>query len=220
MRVIAIDGPAGAGKSTIARDLARSLGWAYLDSGAMYRAVTLVAMDHGLSLDDGPALAALAQTLEIDLDPSGKVRVAGENLTGRIRTPEVTRGVSIVAAVPEVRNVMVSHQRRYAEQQGQIVAEGRDMGTVVFPDAILKVFLEADPAERARRRLAQWGAEAGAAGVEAVQADLEARDERDSTREVSPLRPADDAWRLDTSKMTLPEVLEAVEARVRSSIRP
>ena len=220
MPVVAIDGPAGASKSTIAKGLARALGWAYLDSGAMYRAITVVAMDRGVPLDDGPALAGLARALDLELGADGKVRVEGENITGRIRTPEVTEGVSTVATVPEVRDVMVVHQRRFLERQGRIVAEGRDMGTVVFPDADVKIFLEADPSERARRRLAQWGPEASAGGVEAVQARIEARDRQDSTRQVAPLRPAEDAWRLDTSKMTLDEVLQAVEARVRSAIRP
>ena len=220
MPVIAIDGPAGAGKSTIAKRLARTLGWAYLDSGAMYRALTVVALDRGIGLTDAAALSVLARELDLELDAAGKVRVAGENITGRIRTPEVTEAVSAVATVPEVRAVMVSHQRRFRDRQGRIVAEGRDIGTVVFPDADLKIYLDADSGERAQRRLTQWGEAASSVDVEAVQADIEERDRRDSTREVAPLKPAEDAWRLDTSKMTLAEVLEAVQERVRSAIRP
>lgn len=219
MQVIAIDGPAGAGKSTIAKRLSADLSWAYLDSGAMYRAVTVVAMDRGMSLEDAEALATLAHELDLELDAQGRVRVAGENITGRIRTPEVTEAVSVVAAVPEVRSMMVAHQRRFAERQGRIVAEGRDIGTVVFPDADLKIYLEADPRERARRRLEQWGDQANG-DVETVQAGLEERDRLDSTREVAPLRPARDAWQLDTSDMTLDEVFEAVRTRVRSAVRP
>jgi len=217
--VIAIDGPAGVGKSTLARRVADELDWAYLDSGAMYRAVTVLALDRGLTLDDAAAMESLALTLDLELSPEGGVRVAGESLTGRIRTPEVSAAVSVVAAVPEVRRVMVSHQRRFAERNPRVVAEGRDMGTVVFPDAVVKIFLEADSRERARRRLKQWGRET-AGDLESVRAGLEARDRMDRTREVHPLRPAADAWRLDTSNMTLDEVLAAVLKRVRSAIRP
>ncbi len=221
MRVITIDGPAGVGKSTIARMLAEKLGWAYLDSGAMYRALTVRAMDAGIGLADGPGLATLAEGLDLELAPSGRVRVDGVDLSDRIRTPAVSEGVSRVAAVPEVRAVMVAHQRRFAGQHEGVVAEGRDMGTVVFPDAVLKLFLDADPAERARRRLGQGG-EVEAAGADAarVQAGLEARDRQDRGRAVAPLAQAEDAQRLDTSQMTLREVFDAVWVRVRSAVRP
>lgn len=218
--VIAIDGPAGAGKSTIARRLADDLGWAYLDTGAMYRAVTLMALRREIALDDGPALAALAASLELHLAPNGTVTVEAEDVTPHIRTAEVTTAVSHVASVQAVRDVMVRHQHRFAHQEGRIVAEGRDMGTVVFPAAGVKVYLDADTAERARRRLAQGSEQTGDGDdLEAMQARIERRDRIDSTREAAPLRPADDAWRVDTTSMTLDEVFEAVRSRVRSAIR-
>ena len=220
MRVIAIDGPAGVGKSSIARMLAEKLGWAYLDSGAMYRALTVCALDAGIGLADGAGLAALAEGLDLLLEPAGRVLVDGVDLSERIRTPEVSAGVSRVASVPEVRAVMVAHQRRFAERADGVVAEGRDMGTVVFPDASLKIFLDADPAERARRRLGQGGEVEAGADAARVQAGLEARDRQDRGRKVAPLAQAPDAVRLDTSRMTLREVFDAVWMRVRSAIRP
>lgn len=217
--VIAIDGPAGAGKSTIARRVAEALGWAYLDTGSMYRALTLVALEQGVPLGDGHALAALAGGLELHLAADGTVTVAGRDVTPFIRTAEITAAVSVVARVPAVREVMVRHQRRFAEQNGRIVAEGRDMGTVVFPDAGLKVYLDADPQERARRRLAQGSEQEGDVDLAAMRARIETRDRLDSTRATAPLRPAADAWQLDTTGMTLDEVFEAVRSRVRSAIR-
>jgi cytidylate kinase len=221
--VVAIDGPAGAGKSTLARRLAADLGWAYLDTGAMYRAATLRALEQGIGLDDEEGLAALAATLDLDVAAGGLVRVDGRDVTAGIRTPEVTAAVSAVARVPEVRAVMVGHQRRFAARHGRVVAEGRDIGTVVFPDAAVKVWLDADPGERARRRLREerpGGRDPGTdpEAVERVQAALERRDRLDRTREVAPLEPARDAWRLDTTGMTLAEVFEAVRSHVRSRI--
>ena len=216
MTVVSIDGPAGAGKSTIARRVAQDLGWAYLDTGAMYRAVTLLALRGRLALDDAPGLAELARGLDIRLSPDGIVTVDGEDVTAHIRTAEVTEAVSLVAAVPEVRAVMVRHQRRFARENARVVAEGRDIGTVVFPDAALKIWLDARPRERALRRLGDLGPAAG--DVAAVQARIERRDELDSTREVAPLRPAEGAWRLDTTDMTLDEVFEAVRSRVQSAV--
>ena len=220
MPVVAIDGPAGAGKSTIARRVARELGWAYLDSGAMYRAVTLMALEHDLALDDATGLAQLAGELEIDLEPDGTLRVGRQDVTKRIRAPEVTDAVSHVASVAAVREVMVAHQRRFARRNERVVAEGRDIGTVVFPDADLKVYLDADAAERARRRLQQEDEVAAGSDEASVQAEIEARDARDQSRAASPLRAAADAWRLDTSGMTLDEVFAAVRDRETSAIRP
>lgn len=218
--VIAIDGPAGVGKSTIAKMVAEKLGYAYLDSGAMYRALTHAAMEAGIGLADGPGLATLAAGLDLVLEPGGRVLVGGQDVSRAIRTPAVTAGVSRVAAVPEVRSVMVAHQRRFAERNTGVVAEGRDMGTVVFPDADLKLFLDADPDERARRRLGQAGQVEAGADAARVRAGLEARDAQDRARPVAPLAQAPDAERLDTSRMTLREVFDAVWIRVRSLIRP
>jgi cytidylate kinase len=217
--VIAIDGPAGAGKSTIARRLSRRIGWAYLDSGAMYRAVTLAALDRGVALEAADEVAALARSLDLVLEPDGGVRLDGADVTARIRAPAIDAGVSTVARLPAVREVMVAHQRRFAERHGRIVAEGRDIGTVVFPDAALKIYLDADAQERARRRMAERGG-ADDRALEATRAAMAERDRTDSTREVAPLRQAPDATRIDTSGMTLDDVLDAVLSRVRSAIRP
>jgi CMP/dCMP kinase len=217
--VVAIDGPAGAGKSTIARRLAEDLGWAWLDTGAMYRAAACVALEAGVPLDDAGALARLVERLDIALTPTGRVRVGTRDVTRRIRSPEVTAAVSRVASVPAVRRVMVGHQRRFAAANGRIVAEGRDIGTVVFPDACVKIYLDADADERARRRLAQEaGDRADVRAVGRVKADLEARDAQDRSRRVAPLRAAPDAWRLDTTHLTLEQVFEAVRSHVRSRI--
>ena len=220
MPVVAIDGPAGAGKSSIARRLARALGWAYLDSGALYRAVTWMALKRGVALDDEAALAELARGLDLELEAGGALRVGGRGVTDSIRRPRVTEAVSTVASVPAVRAVMVAHQRRFAAQNPRVVAEGRDMGTVVFPDADVKIYLDADTGERARRRLRQEGEVAEGADEASVRAGIEARDQHDQSREVAPLRVAEDAWTLDTSQMTLDEVFAAVRERVTSAIRP
>jgi cytidylate kinase len=223
--VVTIDGPAGVGKSTVACRVAERLGWARLDSGALYRAVALAALERGTALDDEGAVATLASGLVIAITREGRVLVDGMgDVTDRLRSPRVTAAVAVVAAHAAVRAVMVGHQRGFARREGRIVAEGRDMGTVVFPDAAVKTYLDATPAVRAGRRLAQdavpgrTGEGREGPGLEAVQADLEARDRRDRSRAVAPLRPAGDAWRLDTSAMTLDEVVEAVLSHVRSGI--
>jgi cytidylate kinase len=194
--VIAIDGPAGAGKSTVARALAERLGFTYLDSGAMYRAAALA------SLRRAAPAATLAPFLHIDL--GDRVTLDGEDVTDAIRAPEVGEAASRVAADPRVRQAMVAKQRALLAT-GDWVAEGRDIGTVVAPDAKLKVFLTASPQERARRRAADLGADPGV-----IQAEQAIRDERDTTREHSPLRPAPGAVELDTTGLTLDEVVERI----------
>jgi cytidylate kinase len=218
--VIAIDGPAGAGKSSVARRLAGDLGWAYLDTGAMYRAVTLAALERGADLEDGRALAALASSLALEVRADGTVRLGARDVTREIRSPEVTAGVSLVAAVPEVRAAMVAHQRRFAERNGRVVAEGRDIGTVVFPDARVKIYLDAAPEERAGRRAAELGARGADADLRAVREGIERRDRLDSSRAASPLRRAEDAWYLDTTGLTLEQVYDRVRSHVPSATRP
>jgi cytidylate kinase len=200
--VVAIDGPAGAGKSTVARAVAERLGFTYLDSGAMYRCVALAA----LRLGREPAEVAPAITIEL----GDRVLLGGEDVTEAIRAPEVSEAASRAAADPAVREAMVAEQRRLMSS-GDWVAEGRDIGTVVAPGAEVKVFLTADPAERARRRAAELGA-----SPEAVLADLARRDERDRTREHSPLVKADDAVEIDSTRMSLEDVVARIVARVRA----
>lgn len=206
--VIAIDGPAGAGKSTVARALARRLGWTYLDSGAMYRCVALAALAAGASLDDPEALGRLAAGLEIGFGPERDGRqtvdLAGRDVTGEIRGPEVTAAASLVSVHAPVRAALVEQQRRLIAG-GRYVAEGRDIGTVVSPEAPLKIFLTADERERAERRAAESGQTA--AEVLAEQRD---RDRRDSTRDEAPLRPAADAIELDTTGLPLDAVVERI----------
>ena len=203
--VIAIDGPAGAGKSTVARAVARRLGWTYLDSGAMYRAVALQVLA-------APARepAALARAARIDIG-GGRVLLDGRDVADELRTPEVSEAASRVAADPEVRSALVTKQRRLIGE-GDWVAEGRDIGTVVAPDASLKIFLTATAEERARRRAAELGADA-----RAVLAEQALRDERDATRAHSPLRPAPGAITLDTTDSSVEEVVDRILALTRPS---
>jgi cytidylate kinase len=206
--VIAIDGPAGAGKSSVARGVADALGLTYLDSGAMYRCVALAGIRRGADLDDGEAMGDLAAGLEIALEPD-RVLLDGVDVTGAIRTPETTDAASRVAPHPRVRNAMVAEQRRLIAG-GRYVAEGRDIGTVVSPDAPLKVYLTASPQERARRRAAQTGEDES--DVLAAQSE---RDERDRTREHSALEAAEDAVEIDTTGHGLDEIVERVVALAR-----
>jgi cytidylate kinase len=198
--VVAIDGPSGAGKSTVARAVAQRLGFTYLDSGAMYRAVALAGLRRGV------AAAEVAAIVSIELEPDGEVMLDGEEVTSLIRTPEVSQAASIAAADPAVRAALVQ-QQRHLLSAGDWVAEGRDIGTVVCPEAEVKVFLTASPQERAARRAAQLGV-----GVAEVLADQAVRDERDATREASPLRPAEDAVKLDTTGLSLDEVVGRIAA--------
>ncbi len=206
--VIAIDGPAGAGKSTVARGVAAALGFEYLDSGAMYRCVALAALRAGLPLGDGAALGRLAERLEIE--PAGDaVRLDGEDVSEAIRRPEVGAAASRVSVHPEVRAAMVARQRELI-RSGRYVAEGRDIGTVVSPDAPLKVFLTADPEERARRRAAQTGEPLGA--VLEAQAR---RDARDRERDHGALRAAPDAIELDTTGLGVEDVIARIVGLAR-----
>ncbi len=214
--LIAIDGPAGAGKSTVARALARELGFAHLDSGAMYRCVALAALEAGAgSLPTRPgALGEIARAVTIDPggrpgDSAGPVLLGGRDVTTAVRTPEVSEAASVVAADGEVRSELVLKQRQLIAH-GDWVAEGRDIGTVVAPGAAVKVFLTADPRERARRRAAELGATAGL-----VLAEQAMRDQRDSTREHSPLQPAPDAITLDTTGLDVEEVVRQITELAR-----
>jgi cytidylate kinase len=212
--IIAIDGPAGSGKSTVARGLARRLGSTYLDSGAMYRAVTLGALEHGIDLEDGEALGRLAATaIELREREDGNVQVLldGRDVSDEIRTPAVTGASSQVAAHAEVRKALLAKQRELIGA-GDWVVEGRDIGTVVAPDAAIKVFLTADPAERARRRAAELRRRGIEAEAEDVHRAIEQRDLLDSTRSAAPLRPADDAVTIDTTGMDAGQVIERVAA--------
>jgi CMP/dCMP kinase len=203
--VIAIDGPAGAGKSTVARAVAERLGLTYLDSGAMYRCVALAAIERGVDLNDEVAVGELARSLAISLDGE-RVELDGHDVSARIRDPRVTDASSMVSVHPPVREAMVAEQRRLIAA-GRYVAEGRDIGTVVSPEAPLKVFLTASPEERARRRAAQTGEDWAA-----VLAAQRERDARDETREHSALRPADDAIEIDTTGLALDEVVDQIES--------
>ncbi len=198
--VVAIDGPAGAGKSSVARAVAKRLGFTYLDSGSMYRAMALAALRRGV------APADVAGALRIDV--GDQVRVDGEDVTAAIRTPEVSEAASQAASLPEVRAAMVAQQRRLM-RDGDWVAEGRDIGTVVVPDAAVKVFLTASAEARAARRAAEVGADPAT-----VLAEQVIRDQRDSEREHSPLRAADDAETLDTTDLSFDEVVERVVSLV------
>lgn len=222
--IIAIDGPAGSGKSTVAKRVAERLGFHYLDTGAMYRAVAFRALEDGVALDDGSSLAAIARRDEITFGhedgaalPS-QVFIGGDDVTTSIRDPRVDEAVSPVASAPLVREAMVAQQRHIAET-GDIVVEGRDIGTVVFPDAEVKVYLTASPEERARRRTAQQAASGVEVDVAGVKEAIIRRDEIDSTRDHSPLTAADDAVRLDTTGLSIDEVVEAIVSLAREARR-
>ena len=206
--VIAIDGPAAAGKSTVARAVARRLGWTYLDSGAMYRVVALLVLAFP---EREPA--ALARDARIDIG-GGRVLLDGRDVSGQLRAPEVSEAASLVAADPGVRKALMTKQRGLIGD-GDWVAEGRDIGTVVAPDAALKIFLTAAAEERARRRAAELGADA-----RAVLAEQALRDERDATRAHSPLRPAQGAVTLDTTDSSVEEVVDHIVALARASAAP
>jgi cytidylate kinase len=221
--IIAIDGPAGAGKSTIARHLARHFGLLNLETGAMYRAFALKALRAGVSLDSSDVLEALATNTQIQLeagDGENRVLLDGEDVTGLIRTPRVTDAASRVSVFPEIRAWMVRLQQQVGANGG-VVMEGRDIGTVVFPQAEVKIFLDAAPEVRGQRRFEQLGRGGKAPTVppEEVVKELHARDERDRNRKDSPLKPAQDSVLLDSTNMSLDEVVAAAEAIVAERLR-
>ena len=202
--IVAIDGPAGAGKSTVARTLASRLGFRYLDTGAMYRALTWLALDEGVSLEDGVALGELARREPVSFE-GDRVLIHGEDVTEEIRRPRIDRIVSSVARHPEVREVMRVRQRELGAH-GDAVIEGRDIGTVVCPDADVKVYLVADAAERARRRVS----DRPEIGEEALATDLRLRDERDAAQ----MTASPDAKEIDTTELTIDEVVDRIEQLV------
>jgi cytidylate kinase len=218
--IVAIDGPAASGKSTVARLLAERLGFAYLDTGAMYRAVAVEAERRGIALDDARALGELARGVTIAFEHEGgsapptRVTLDGRDVTAEIRTPQADAAVSPVSAEAQVREAMVAQQRRIAAAEADTVLEGRDIGSVVFPGAELKVFLTAGVRERARRRAADMEARGTRMSEADVQVKLEARDLYDSSRAASPLTRAADAFALDTTCMTIDQVVDAIASWV------
>jgi cytidylate kinase len=221
LRVIAIDGPAGSGKSTVARAVARATGLLVLDTGAMYRAVTLAVLERGLDPTDGDSATTVAHEVAIVLGESENapdtVTLDGRDVSAEIRGPAVTTAVSTVSAHPGVRRVMVDRQRAWVAAHGGGVVEGRDIGTVVFPDAPVKVFLTASDEERARRRHLDEAAAARPTEVDHVREALARRDALDSGRVTSPLRPAPDALVLDTTGRTVEDVSAEIVARVEAA---
>jgi cytidylate kinase len=213
--VVTIDGPAGAGKSSVAKLLARRLGYRLLDTGAIYRSVALVAKQTGVPWTDAKTCGQIARDLDIRFDFVGEknhVYVGGEDVTSAIRTPDVSQGASQVSAHPEVRAGLLDLQRRLASGGG-VVVEGRDTGTIVFPHADAKFFLTASEEERARRRVAELG---GAADYDTTLREIRERDQRDASRDVAPMKPAEDALIVDSSTQTLEQVVDSLAGHVAS----
>lgn len=215
--VIAIDGPAGSGKSTVSKMLAKALGLLYIDTGAMYRALTLAAMRNNVDLEDGEGLEKLAKSARIDLREEGnisKIFLDGEDVTGLIRTPELTGNVKYIARVPGVRAEMVRLQRSIGRRGGAVL-EGRDIGTVVFPDARYKFYLDADQAERAKRRYEELVELGTKVSLDDIKKDVSTRDHSDMTRSVGALKRADDAIFIDTTELSIDGVVEKLLAYIK-----
>jgi len=215
--IIAIDGPAGAGKSTVAKILAKKLGYLHLNTGAMYRAITLKALQNGVDLDDEDALVNLAKNSLIEFrDGGSRIILDGNDVSKEIKTPDIDKNISIVVKHPRLRDIMVDQQRKIGEK-GNIVSEGRDITTVVFPDAEVKIYLDASLEERAKRRLGELKRKGYDLNIEQVQNETARRDESDKTREYGALRLSEDAIPIDTTNLTIDEVvqkiLEIVEKR-------
>jgi len=220
--VVAIDGPAGSGKSTVAQRVAQALGCALLDTGALYRTLALVAREAGVAWDDAPGLGQLAARLQVHFRREGdqnRAFLGQRDVSREIRTPEISAGASQVSALPQVREALLALQRGVS-RQGPLVAEGRDMGTVVFPAAAVKVFLVARPAERARRRQRELEASGRKVALEQVLDEQTRRDVADSTREVAPLKAAVDAHQVDTTTMTIDQVVQHILDIVRRQTGP
>ena len=216
--VITIDGPSGSGKGTVAALLAAKLGWKFLDSGALYRLLAFAARNHGVDLTNEEALKALAAHLDVQFDTAAngkgmRIVLEGEDVTEAIRNEVVGAGASQVAALPAVREALLQRQKAFREAPG-LVADGRDMGTVVFPDATLKIFLTASAEERARRRYLQLKAKGDDVNLASLLDEIRARDERDTQRAVAPLKPADDAIQLDSTALSIEQVLGQILSEV------
>ena len=217
--VIAIDGPGGSGKGTIALHLARRLGWHLLDSGALYRLVAVAALDRGVGAEDETGLARVAGELDARFeagDDGVEVLLDGVSVTDRLRAHETSEMASRVASVAAVREALVSRQRAFRQPPG-LIADGRDMGTVIFPDAALKIFLTASAEARALRRYKQLKEKGESVNLSRLSEDIEKRDERDRTRAVAPLRPADDALVIDSTEMSIEEVLSTIQILIEES---
>ena len=210
--VITVDGPGGSGKGTISMRLAENLGWHFLDSGALYRLVAVAAMDRGIDATEETALGQLAQGLDVSFGASGDgmvILLDGNYITGRLRAEDVGVFASRIAALPIVRAALVNRQRAFRKPPG-LVADGRDMGTVIFPDAVLKIFLTASAQARAERRYKQLKEKGESVNLSRLFRDIEKRDERDSSRAISPLKPADDAHVIDSTELSIEEVLQKI----------
>ncbi|NOY67803.1 MAG: (d)CMP kinase [Gammaproteobacteria bacterium] len=211
--VVTIDGPSGTGKGTIAAIVAQKLGWHMLDSGALYRLTALAALNHAIDLKDKIRVAAVAENLDVEfvtgVDSQTIIKLEGQDVTNDIRTETAGNNASIIATIPEVRAALLNRQHAFLQKPG-LIADGRDMGTVIFPDAILKIYLTASAEERASRRYKQLKGKGLNANIDSLSREISERDERDSNRAVAPLKPAEDAEILDTSDLTIEEVVESV----------